>query len=233
MIAQLYEIKEQRDKYHVFKDRFHAGKTLSRMLESNYREDQDAMVLAIPAGGVPVSLEISKKLKVPFDLIIVRKIPIPDNPEAGFGAVTIEGSIFLNHKLLAHLGLRPSQVENQIASVKEDLKKRNVLFRDGKPLPDLLAHTVILVDDSLASGYTMIASIDSVRNKGAKKIVVAIPTAPLSSIKRILSLVNEIYCANIRETPYFAVADAYKIWYDFNHEDVLSLLKKEALIGPR
>ena len=226
-MARIYENKELRNVYHAFEDRFEAGKMLAQMLESEQREAQDMITLAIPAGGVPVGLEISRALKIPFDLIIVRKIPIPDNPEAGFGAITLEGSVFLNQELLSHLRLNHAQIEGQIGRVRKELEKRNILLREGRPFPDLSGKTVILVDDGLASGYTMMASVHTVRDKGARKIVIAIPTAPLQSIEKIAPIVEELYCPNIRETPYFAVADAYKNWYDLSLEEALELIKEQ------
>jgi predicted phosphoribosyltransferase len=225
MSDKVHEIRTLRDRTHAFKDRWDAGKILAQMLESEYAMAQDTMVFSIPAGGVPVGLEISKRLNLPFDCIIVRKATIPDNTEVGFGAVTLEGSIFLNQELLSHLKLTDFQIEQQIASVKKELEKRNALFRGGIPLPDLSGKTAILVDDGLASGYTMMASIHTLKNKGAQKIVVAVPTAPLSSIDKVQPLVDALYCANIRDTFYFAVADAYEHWYDLSQTEVIELLK--------
>jgi len=225
MKAELFEKKELRNEAHIFQDRFQAGQVLAEMLAPHYREAPEAAILAIPAGGVPVGSRISEELKIPFDLIIVRKIQIPGNAEAGFGAMTPEGSVFLNEELLSYLNLSPAQIEAQKNMVKKDLEERNRLFRAGRPFPDLSGKSVILVDDGLASGFTMMASVDTAKKKGAGRIAVAVPTAPLRSIKRIEHLVNEIYCANIRETAYFAVADAYKEWYDLSREEVLQLLR--------
>ena len=195
------------------------------MMSSRYIHKPDTTVLAIPAGGVPVGIEISERLKLPFDLIIVRKIQIPGNTEAGFGAMTPDGSVFLNEELLSYLNLTSAQIETQKEAVKKDLEARNQLFRDGKAFPDLSGKTVILADDGLASGYTMIASIHMVKQKGAERVIITVPTAPLRSIKKIDTMVDEIFCANIRDTIQFAVADAYRNWYDLSRQEVLDLLK--------
>ena len=227
MKANLHERKGLRNRRHVFADRFEAGRVLAEMLAAEYREaDDQVAVIAIPAGGVPVGLEISKALKVPLDIIIVRKIQIPGNTEAGFGAMTTEGSVFLNEDLISHLGLTSSQIEQQKVLVRKDLEEREKLFRGGSAPSDLAGKTVVLVDDGLATGYTMIASIDAVRNRRARRVVVAVPTAPAGTVIRIEDLVEEIYCANIRESTYFAVADAYEHWYDLDREEVLRLLKR-------
>ena len=225
MKPRIYEKEELRGKNYVFGDRFEAGKVLGEMLKSKYKKAPNALALAIPAGGVPVGMEVSRKLELSFDLIIVKKIPLPHNPEAGYGALTLEGSAFLNEDLVSRFELDASQTKNDISVIRKELEERNTLFRNGRPFPDLSDKTAILVDDGLASGYTMMASIDTVRNEGAKEIVIAIPTAPTSSIEKIEPLVDEIYCANIREKIFFAVADAYENWYDLSKEEVLSLIK--------
>jgi putative phosphoribosyl transferase len=227
MARRIFEKKELRGKNYVFKDRVEAGRVLAKMLEREYEAAQGAIVLAIPSGGVPVGLEVKSKLNCPFDLIIVRKIPIPHNPEAGYGAVTLEGGVFLNEELVSRLKLTPSQIKNHISRLKRELEERSILFRGRKPFPDLSGKTAILVDDGLASGYTMIASVNSVKNMGAKEIVVAIPTAPTETIKKIDSMVDEIYCPNVRDKIFFAVADAYERWYDLSQTEVLDLLAEK------
>lgn len=225
MSARIYERKELRDKNYVFKDRIEAGERLAEMLEPRYKQVQDGIVLAIPSGGVPVALEVSRKLEFPFDLIIVRKIPIPHNHEAGYGAVTLEGGVFLNEDLVSRLRLSSSQIEEHISAIKKELEERNRLFRGGKPFMNLSEKTVLLADDGLASGYTMMASVHDAKNRGAKKIVIAVPTGPSRTIEKIQPMVDEIYCPNIRDKIFFAVADAYENWCDLSKEEVLRLTR--------
>jgi len=227
MGTRIFEKKGLRGKNYVFKDRIEAGRILAGMLAPKYKDAQQSMILAIPSGGVPVGLEVRRKLHLPFDLIIVRKIPIPHNPEAGYGAVTLEGGAFLNEELVSRLRLKPLQIEDHISRLKKELEKRDALFRGKKPFPDLSGKTAILVDDGLASGYTMMASIHSARNMGAEKIVTAVPTAPPETIEKIEPMVDEIYCPNVRAKIFFAVADAYGHWYDLSGEEVLELLAEE------
>ena len=118
-------------------------------------------------------------------------------------------------------------IEEQANIVKKELEKRNKMFRQEKPFPELTGKTVILVDDGLASGYTMVASIYMVKKMGARKTVVAVPTAPLRSLEEVETGVEEIYCANIRQGPVFAVADAYRHWYDLSQTEVIGLLKRK------
>ena len=226
MAAKIHENKKLRNLSRIFADRFDAGEQLARMLASEYREGKDLFILAIPMGGVPVALKVREKLGCPMDLIVVRKIQLPHNTEAGFGAMTQEGEVFINEALLLNLGLSDKQIETQKNKVREDLRKRNRRLRDGSPFPDLSDKTVVLVDDGLASGYTMLASVHMAKNKNAKKIVVAVPTASPRSIDTLKDSVDEIYCLNIREGLYFAVAEAYKNWRDLDEREVMSLYKR-------
>ena len=225
--AKFHEKEEFRNDRHVFGNRSEAGRVLAEMMEPHYGEDPATQILAIPAGGVPVGIEISNRLKLPFDLIIVRKIQIPGNTEAGFGAMDPEGNVYLNEELLEYLRLSPAQIESQKARVRKDLEERDRLFRGGKAFPNLRGKTVILVDDGIASGYTMLASIHAARGKGARSIVVAVPPAHSKSLARVEPLVEAVYCPNIRTTPHFAVADAYTHWYDISRDEVLKLLERE------
>lgn len=224
MAAEIIEDQSLRDKTHVFRDRLEAGDGLARRLEK-YRK-KEAFVLAIPSGGIPIGLAIARHLELPFDLVISRKIPIPGNPEAGFGAVSFEGSLFLNEPLVRELDLTSEEIWKLSAPVLEEIHHRNAAFRGGIPFPDLQGKIAILVDDGLASGYTMMASINFVKKKKPGRIVVAIPTAPEGSVQFISPSVDEILCLNIRRGFFFAVADAYNHWHDLSEEEVLEFLKQ-------
>jgi len=224
MKARLHEVKELRNRQYVFKDRNHAGKVLKSMLEPAYANKKNGIVLAIPSGGVPVAREVRDGLHWPMDLVIVRKLQIPGNPEAGFGAMTRDGAVFLNESLLANLKLSAAQIGEQKRKVRDELEKRNDLFRQGRAFPELEGKTVILIDDGLASGYTMMASVHDVKRRKASGTIVAVPTAPLSSIGRIEAMVEEIYCANVRESVFFSVAGAYEDWYDLDQQEVMKLI---------
>ena len=224
MKPEIFEIQELREQRQIFTDRFEAGETLGRMLQSKYAHREDGMILAIPSGGVPVGIKVRETLGLPLDLMIVRKLQIPGNTEAGFGAMTLDGTTFFNNDLLSQLGLSPSQIETEKRRVAMELKRRNRLFRQNRPFPDLAGKSVILVDDGLASGFTMLASIHMVKIAGASETAVAVPTAPQRSIDAISSEADKIYCANIRTKPFFAVAEAYRHWYDLDEEEVLALL---------
>jgi putative phosphoribosyl transferase len=221
-MKNLHEDQQLRNRRHVFKDRSDAGRKLSLLLSG--LKPRDAVILAIPSGGVPVALEMNRKWGTPFDLLIVRKAQIPWNTEAGFGAVNLDGDVVLNEELVHSIGLSEEVILAQIEKTKEILKKRDALFRKGKAFPDLKDKMAVLVDDGLASGYSMIAGIRFVRKRNPSKITVATPTASHNTLVRISPLVDTLYCLNVREGYPFAVAEAYRSWYDLDDEEVLGLL---------
>jgi predicted phosphoribosyltransferase len=228
---KIHDIPELRNRKFIFQDREHAGQVLAEMLAPVYDRRSDALVIGIPSGGVPVAMQIARHLELPMDLLIVRKIPIPGNTEAGFGAVTLSGNMFLNQELVSALGLTQEQIKEQSASVKSELARRNRLFRHDRPMPDVAGKTVIVADDGLASGFTMLAALHDLRSAGAEKLVVAVPTASASSTGRLARAADEIYCPNIRSGPYFAVAEAYQRWYDLDRDEVISMLDRASEAG--
>lgn len=213
-----------RDRLYVFENRDDAGRLLAEKL-IKYKSS-DAIVFGIPSGGVPVASEVANILNLPLDLIIVRKIQIPYNPEAGFGAIGPGGEIILNERLLNQLSLTEDEIKTQIKKTMDVIKKRNQLFRGEKPFPSLKDKIVIVVDDGLASGYTMLAAIKFIKRKIPQKIVVAVPTGSDRTVSFILPEVDELICLNVRSRFPFAVADAYKKWYDLSDEEVLDIIKK-------
>jgi putative phosphoribosyl transferase len=208
----------------VFKDRREAGQRLAARLSD--RVDGSAIVLAIPAGGVPVALPIAQSLRLPLDVLVVRKIQIPGNTEAGFGAIGPDGTVLLNDRIVEDLRLSAKEIEVQVSHAREVLERREALFRRGRPFPSLENRQVILVDDGLASGYTMLASAALVKARGASQVIVAVPTASRRTANFLLPEVDMLVCPNIRTGPIFAVADAYRHWYDLDDREVLDLLRE-------
>ncbi len=225
MVSKVIEESAYRDREFVFKDRMHAGDLLADKL-GLLLADGNVQLLAVPAGGVPVGYAIAQKLRIPLDVAIVRKIQIPWNTEAGFGAVTWDGRILLNELLVGQLGLGTEAVEQSITRTREIVRQRVQRFRGTRPFPDLNGKTVVLVDDGLASGFTMLAAAESVRTQHPKKIVVAVPTGSGSAIELLAPSVDELVCLNIRRSPVFAVADAYEAWYDLSDDEVLEFLEE-------
>jgi predicted phosphoribosyltransferase len=196
----------------VFSDRTHAGEVLAGMLED--KVDDNSILLAIPAGGVPVAKAVSEKLGLESDVLVVSKITLPWNTEAGYGAIAFDGSMRLNEMLLARLNLSGSQIQEGIAKTRDKVNRRARELRGNKPFPGLEDKTVIIIDDGLASGFTMFCAIDAVKKAGAQKIIVAVPTAHRQAAEAVSEMVDILYCPNIRSGRSFAVAEAYQRWSD-------------------
>ncbi len=218
----LVDLPEFFDQIKIFRDRQHAGEILADMLREYGASD--AIIMAIPAGGVPVGKVLAEKLNLSFDLAVVSKITLPWNTEAGYGAVAFDGSVRLNHDLVARIGLTEKQIKEGIDKTSKKVAHRMRSLRGERLLPDLSAQQVILVDDGLASGFTMRAAVEALKKIGATSIVVAVPTGPPSSVERMTSEVEILYCANVRSGWSFAVADAYERWSDVDEEELASLL---------
>lgn len=227
MVSKVLEDLAYRDREFVFKDRLHAGELLADKLRL-LLADADGQLLAVPAGGVPVGYAVAQKLRVPLDIAVVRKIQIPWNTEAGFGAVAWDGRVLLNEPLVAQLNLSTEAVEQCISRTQEIVRQRVRRFRGARPFPDLNGRAVILVDDGLASGFTMLAAARSVRGHHPKSITIAVPTASASATELLAPSVDGLVCLNIRGSPIFAVADAYQNWHDLSDDEVLEFLRRRS-----
>lgn len=205
----------------MFKNRRDAGEKLAKALEK-YRTD-DPIILAIPRGGVEVGLQVAAKLNADFSLIIARKLPFPDNPEAGFGAIAEDGSTFILEN--AHYWLSGETIERIKQEQIAEIERRIKALRGGNSLPELSGRTVILIDDGIAMGSTMRAAIELCKNRKAGKIVVAVPVAGREVAEEFQKKVDELMVLEI--PAYFrAVAQAYERWYDVSDEEVLDLLRE-------
>lgn len=219
---KIFDLPKLRNRTRVFKDRASAGKLLADMLRDDY-QNRDAIVMGIPAGGIAVAAEIAKELHFPLDVAVVSKITMPWNPEAGYGAVAFDGTVQLNEELLSHLNLSNQDVQKGIKKTEQKVARRVMMFRGSRPLPHLKG-TIILVDDGLASGFTLRVAVKALRKSGVTDVVVAVPTCHLESAQMILEEVEAIYCPNVRSSLSFAVADAYEKWSDLDEQDVTKIL---------
>ncbi|AKB48229.1 phosphoribosyltransferase [Methanosarcina sp. Kolksee] len=205
----------------MFKNRKDAGEKLAKALEK-YRIE-NPIILAIPRGGVEVGLQVAAKLNTDFSLIISRKLPFPDNPEAGFGAVAENGSTFILEN--AHNWLSGETIERIKQEQIAEIERRIKALRGGNSLSELEGRTVILIDDGIAMGSTMRAAIELCKNRKARKIVVAVPVAGVEVAEELQKIVDELVVLEI--PAYFrAVAQAYERWYDVSDEEVLDLLRE-------
>lgn len=224
-LDNLVEIKELRNAINIFNDRKHAGSVLAGMLK-DYK-GTDSIVFGIPAGGMPVAASMANDLNLELDLAVVSKVTLPWNTEAGYGAVAFDGTVILNNELISQIGLSNEDVKLGIETAKKKVARRYKKFRREKEFPDLINKTSIIVDDGIASGYTMLAAINALINQGSNDIVIAVPTAHLKSIEILASKVNKIFCANVREGSSFAVASAYKNWMDVDENDIFKFFSDE------
>jgi predicted phosphoribosyltransferase len=225
-LDRLIEIPDLHNRLRVFRDRTHAGAVLADMLAA-FR-DREAIVLGIPAGGVPVAAEIARTLQLPLDVAVVSKLTFPWNPEAGYGALAFDGTLRLNEALVARAGLDAAEIEAGAARTRAKVARRVQQLRGDRPLPDLGRYAAIVVDDGLASGFTLMVAIEALRRQGARQLIVAVPTAHAESVARIAPLVEALYCPNVREGLSYAVADAYEQWSDVAEDAVIELLKPSA-----
>ncbi|WP_429886567.1 phosphoribosyltransferase [Geoalkalibacter halelectricus] len=218
----LFDLKELRERRQIFRDRAHAGEVLAGMLTA--LKSHDPLVLGIPAGGVPVAERVAARLGCPLDVAVVSKITLPWNTEAGYGAVAFDGTVRINEDLLPHIDLSPEQVQKDIQTTRDKVQRRVQLFRGTRPSPAVIGRAVILVDDGLASGFTLLTAVEALRNAGADNLSVAVPTAHEKSLARVAPLVEALYCANVRSGWSFAVAEAYQLWYDVTAEEARRLI---------
>jgi putative phosphoribosyl transferase len=206
----------------AFRDRAAAGARLAVMLDK-YRAS-DAMVLAIPAGGVPVGAAIARELGLPLQATPVSKVLYPWTTESGFGAVAFDGSVWIDEQAVKNFGLTKAQIEKAIADARAKVERR--MRRFALNTSAWKDSAVIVVDDGIAAGSTMRTAIGALRTLGAGRIIVAVPTASARSLEALRGLADEIVCPNIRGGASFAVADAYEEWRDLCDDDIEAMLKR-------
>ena len=205
-----------------FRDRDDAGDRLAEALDK-YGNDATA-VLAIPRGGVPVAAKVADELGAVLDVVVTRKIAIPGNPEAGYGAVTEDGVVVLNEPLVDRLGLDQAQIERQAEEVRSEIARRGAVFRSRLRSPCLEGKTAIVIDDGLASGFTMMAAIESVQRRKAARVVAAVPVASGSAYALVKPVADELVALVVARTDWFAVASFYEHWHDLTDGEVIRYL---------
>lgn len=220
----IIDLPELRNRVRVFRDRAHAGAVLAEML-ADYAGG-NALVLAIPAGGVPVAAVVAGQLRLPMDVAVVSKITLPWNTESGYGAVAFDGTVRLNERLLQRLGLCRQEIAAGIAKTRAKVNRRVAELRGRQDWPPLADRPVILVDDGLASGFTLYTATAAIRKTGAERMIAAVPTAHAESLPALAQDTAAVYCPNIRRGWSFAVADAYEHWSDVDQADVITILNR-------
>lgn len=184
------------------------------------------MVLAIPNGGVPIALEVASALKAELDLVVCRKIPMLLNPEGSLGAAADDGTVILNEEAVRKIGLSRQQLEHDIGRIRADIKQRSLLYKGDRPIVRVGGKAVIIIDDGLASGYTMMAAVASVRHRSPKEVVVAVPVAPAVAVERLEKVADRVVTCLIGRMPNFYLSDFYRYYYDLSDKDVIRYLKE-------
>ncbi len=205
-----------------FRDRKEAGIKLAEKL-SRYKAMENILVLALPRGGVPVAFEGAKSLGAPLDVFITRKLRSPNNPELALGALAENEEIFLNEGLLDYYS--EEYLREEISYQKEEIKRRQILYRDGRELPSLIGKTAILIDDGIATGATIMATIHALRASSVKKLIVAVPVAPPEIIGELSRLADDLV---VLYTPshFIAVGVYYLDFRQVSDEEVKQYMEK-------
>ncbi len=211
----------------IFENRYDAGRQLAARL-TEYK-NQSAVVLAIPNGGVLVGLGVALALNADFNVIISRKIPLPLSPEGGFGAVTDDGTTILNEEIVKRFNLSQQQINYQVSRVRTNIRQRSLLYHGKKPPSLVKGRTVLIVDDGLASGYTMMAAVESVRYRQPNEIIVAVPVASAAALPKVEKVANRVVSCVAGFDPEFYVSDFYRYWHDPSDEEVLQCFKEWGL----
>jgi len=207
-----------------FTDRADGGRQLAALL-TPYADRDDVVVLALPRGGVPVAFEIARSLHAPLDAFLVRKLGVPGHPELAMGAIASGGVRVLSHDIISQLVVTPEAVEAATERERIELDRRDRMYRRDRPPTPLAGRTAILVDDGLATGATMEAAIQAVRQANPARVVVAAPVGAAETCQRLRALADEVVCASIPD--YFqAVGQWYDRFDQTSDEEVIELLTR-------
>lgn len=214
-----------------FENRVEAGRLLAEAL-AKYSHQQDALVLALPRGGVPVGFEVARTLGLPFDVFVVRKLGVPGREELAMGAIASGGVRVLNHSVIDMLEIPDAAIEVVTARETRELQRRERAYRDHRPAPNVRGRTVILVDDGIATGSTMRAAVKALRLLKASRVVVACPTVAFSTAEEMRPEVDELV-AVIAPRDFAGVGEWYEDFSQTSDEEVRELLQKSAEVSPR
>ena len=212
----------------LFQDRFDAGRLLAGKLRP-FANRPDTVVLALPRGGVPVGFEVAEALNVPLDVFVVRKLGVPGQEELATGAIASGGICVLNEELVRALGI-PNEVINAVATDEErEFERREHLYREGRPAVAVQDRTVILVDDGLATGLSMLVAVMALRRKKPAEIVVAVPVSAPATCAEIGSEVDQLVYVAAPE-PFRSVGEWYRDFSQTSDEEVRDLLRRAATL---
>lgn len=207
-----------------FRDRRDAGRQLAIKLEA-YAGRDDVIVLALPRGGVPVGYEVARALGTAFDILTVRKLGVPQQPELAAGAIASGGAVFLNQQVLQVAGVSAAALHGIEARERAELERREKLYRGMRPPPEVRGKTVIVVDDGMATGASMQAAVMALRSLLPARIVVAVPVAPADAVRRMDETADEFACV-VTSVAFYAVGQFYRDFEQVTDAEVRQLLDK-------
>ena len=205
----------------IFQNREEAGRRLVEQL-THYRDHPAALILALPRGGVAVGYQLSLGLHLPLDVFITRKLGAPDNPEYALGALCETGTIYMNPQAAAYR-LSLTEIEQLVQVQRQEIARRQALYRQGRRLPVLTDRTVILVDDGIATGSTFFASVDAIKHLKPRRLIGAIPVGPERTIRTVRAQVDELVVLATPD-PFWAVGNHYIDFAQVDDHDVVEYL---------
>ena len=207
-----------------FADRIDAGQALAASL-TRFAGRDDVVVLGLPRGGVPVALEVARALSAPLDVLVVRKLGVPGHEEYAMGAIASGGIRVLSQVVIKGLRISEAAVAEVVAREEGELSRREAAFRNGRPALELAGRTVLLVDDGLATGSTMLAAVRAARAKGPARVVVAVPTGSAEACALLAKEADEVVCLDTPE-PFRAVGLWYEDFSQTSDEQVKACLRE-------
>lgn len=208
-----------------FHDRTQAGEMLAADLQG-YKNAKDTVVLGLPRGGVVTAAVVASALHLPLDITCPRKIGAPFNPEFAIGAVTETGSAIFNRDVISRLGIPEEYLKHEVVKETKNAQQRLSVFRRKMGKRVLEDKTVILIDDGLATGSTMEAAIESVKNEGASRVVVAVPVSPPDTLDKMRTLADEVVCL-FAPSNFYAVGQFYERFDQVEDDEVLEILERK------
>ena len=209
-----------------FADRRAAGRLLAQALV-NYANRPDVIIIALPRGGVPVGYEVATRLDAPLDVFVVRKIGTPWNKELAIGAVASGGTLMLDNTLISELRIGKAELDPIIAAEMRELERREVLYRGHRRFPELARRVVIVVDDGLATGASMLAAVRAIRQHSPASLIVAVPVASRSAVAAVEKVADSCVALMVPE-PLYGVGTYYDDFSQTSDNEVLALLERAA-----
>ncbi len=208
----------------IFRDRYDAGQQLAEQL-SFLKDQPNVIVLGIPRGGVVVAAEVARALKAPLDVFLAHKLGAPFNPELAIGAVTSTGEILLDELLVHELDISTDEIVREAEHQRAEIERRMHLYRQNRPPLDVQNKTVVLIDDGVATGSTVLASLRALRQMRPAKLILAIPVGPAETMRRLARECDQLIMLATPE-PFWAVGRFYAQFGQTSDEEVIALLEK-------